>query len=266
MTNATSHGSRPTVRPGLRRAAIVLSCVLLPLAGHALWDHIEVRRLVKEVEQIRAKGEPVTEREAGDNYAGTTSEHRRASRQYLAAAMLVLHVRNRPEFVELREWLYGQVPLESSLADISSRLKAVVDDAREALILADEANALEFRGFEPGTEYSYRMSGLTSLTHVISARTVSLVLASQPDRAVESALASLKARRAAHGRWLSLMNPADHQIPIVLSLSSPGPGALQRLQAALEAADASHDPAREIERERARLIEMIWRQYYGPDP
>jgi len=181
--------------------------------------------------------------------------------------MLVLHVRVRPESTELREWVQGQVPLKSSLGQITPRLKAIVDEAQETLILADKANAMEFRGFEPGTEYSYRSSGLTSLTHVLSARTIYRCLSNDGDGAVDSALASLNVRRVERDtRWLSLMNPSDHQVPILLSLCSPGPEPLRRLQAALEKAEAEFDPAKEAMEERVRAIEMVWRRYYGSAP
>jgi hypothetical protein len=81
--------------------------VLVPVAAHALWDHVEIRRLVGEIEAIRAAGEPVTEHEAGRAYSGTTEEHRTASRQYLAAAMLALGGLRNPEMEQLREWVHG---------------------------------------------------------------------------------------------------------------------------------------------------------------
>ena len=52
------------VRPSLRWFAIVAFTILIPIAAHGLWDYIEVRRLVREIEAIRAKGEPVRERDA----------------------------------------------------------------------------------------------------------------------------------------------------------------------------------------------------------
>src|SRR5687768_7705163 len=122
------HTPKPStrVRPWLRRAAIAACIVLLPFAVHAAWEHVEMRRLVSEVEAIRAKGEPVTARDAGWDYFGTTEEHKRASRQYLAAAMLALDLGRPPAVFEPREWIEGRTPLKRSVADISSDLQALL--------------------------------------------------------------------------------------------------------------------------------------------
>lgn len=78
------------IRPALRRIAIVAFAILLPIAAHSLWDYIEVRRLVQEIEHIRALGEPVTERDAAGGDARTPTVERGASDYYLAGAMLAL--------------------------------------------------------------------------------------------------------------------------------------------------------------------------------
>ena len=44
------------VRPALRRIAIVAFAIPIPIAAHSLWDYIEVRRLVREIQAIRAQG------------------------------------------------------------------------------------------------------------------------------------------------------------------------------------------------------------------
>jgi hypothetical protein len=63
--------------------------VLTPIAIHALWDYIEVRRLISEIGAIRGRGEPVTERDLGPT-SPQSDEQKRASRFYLAAAALAL--------------------------------------------------------------------------------------------------------------------------------------------------------------------------------
>ena len=257
----------PRVRPRVRRVAIVSFALLLPLAAHALWDYVEIRRLVREVEAILARGEPVTERDVGAAWSGTTDEHKRSSRSYLAAAMLA-HDGSRPELQTLREWLYGGVPLPTSIDEIARTLKAVVAADADALRLADAGNAMEFRGFEPGTEYNYRTAGLSAAAAALSARTIQLALAGEGDQAAGAALSSLVFRRVQrHARWFHLMlNPGGHEIPMLLSLSSPSPPALVRLQAALEQQEAERDEARDLAAQRAWALELMWRQYYGKDP
>ena len=265
MTHASSE--RPRVRRGFRRFAILAFILMVPFAVHAAWDFIEVRRLVREVEAIKAKGEPLTEREAGHYYAGTTPEHERASREYLAAAMLAMHHRYQPEMGNLHEWVIAGVPLEQPVDDVRNRLKATVEDAQDALRLADIANSREFKGFTPGTEYSYRTQGLASLSRLLSSRTIHLALSGEGDAAVDAALQSLRFRRVrGQVRWLSLMISGAAELPLLLSTSSPSSDSLGRLQTAIAAAEAQHDIARDIAAQRAWAVEMIWERYYGSDP
>jgi hypothetical protein len=253
------------MRRGFRVAAIVFGLILLPLAAHALWDFLEVRRLVREIEAIRAKGEPVTQQEAGRTYFGGTPEHRRASQYYLAAAALTLQADQLPgEITEVHEWLSGATALTTSRDEIAQQLKSALDNEKDALALMDTANALEFRGFFPGTEYNYRAAGLWRLSRLVSARTIYYSLTQQPDEATKSALASLTLRR-------TLRNPIGFfrptaEVPAILSLSTPERQSLEGLQRALEAAEAAHQPEQDIAAQRAWAIEMWWHRYYGIDP
>jgi hypothetical protein len=257
----------PRVRPWLRRAAIAACILLLPFAVHSGWEYVEMRRLVREVEAIRAKGEPVTARDAGWGYFGTSEEHRQASRQYLAAAVLVLDLGRPPALVESHEWIHGGVPLKRSVGEIASDLQALTEAHADTLKLIDGANGLDFKGFHPGSDYSYRRSSLASASTVLSARTLGLAFAGRGDEAVQAALASLKFRRVEQdSRWYSLMNPTDHETPAVLSLSAPSDGALQMLQRALEAEEARVDPVRDMLGRRATMLEAVWREVYGPEP
>ena len=78
------------VRSSLRWFAIVAFTILIPIAAHGLWDYIEVRRLVREIEAIRAKGEPVRERDAVGGTGRVPSEEPHAGSYYLAGGMLAL--------------------------------------------------------------------------------------------------------------------------------------------------------------------------------
>ena len=258
------NAARPRVRPAIRWLAMVMFAVLLPVAAHALWDHVELRRLVREVQAIRDRGEPVTEEDAGLGYRGSTDEHRLASQYYLAAAVLAPGPVDAPALRQVREWVHGGLPLQQPLEASAAAYARLHEASRDALRFADRAAALEFRGLTPGTEFSYRASSLAQMLRQLAARTIYLSLAGDQDQAVESAFSAIRARRVlGHVRWFVV---GDHEVPIILSLSTPSATALQRLQAALDAEEAGHDPARGLIEERARAVEMIWRRYYGPDP
>jgi hypothetical protein len=258
----TQDGEKPLkrVRPGLRRAAIAACIILLPLAARALWEHLEMRRLLREMDAILAKGEPVTE----PGFTGATDEHKRAGRQYVAAAVLASEVSigDRAAATELLEWIDAGVPRKHGDEELSQQLARVVQSQAEALRLTDSANALEFRGFNPGHEFSYRTSSLMSLAQVVSSRTLQLALDHRGDDAARSAVASLRLRRAADDGLMAVVLP-DHQTALVLSLSSPSDGALQHLQAALDVQEQMVDPAKALVNQRARMLGWIWEQMYG---
>jgi hypothetical protein len=255
--------SASRVRPTLRRVAIWAFFVLLPLAAHSLWDYIEIRRLVREIEAIRAKGEPVSEREAvGGNQPLATEKHGAAS-YYLAGAMLALGTSPSRAITPIREWLLAPTPNREALQQLARPVHELVRKSSDALLLADKAAELPFDGFPAGTEYSYRTAGVSDLSELITARTLSLSQSGDGDAAVNSVISGLQIRRALrHARWMAI---SGHQVPVVLSLTRPSPQALARLQTALEAED---EPERQLEdflRERARYVELIWRRYYGTD-
>jgi hypothetical protein len=264
MTNGATD-SRRRVRRAFRWAAIVFGIVLMPFAAHALWDFVEIRRLVREVEAIRTKGEPLTQQDAARTYYGATGEHRRASQYYVAAAALALQSDKWPPEVALvHEWLAAATPATKSLTEVAQDLKTALDDERDVLSLVDTANALEFREFYPGTEYSYRTAGLWRLSRLVSARTLYFSLIEQPERAVESALGSIKLRRTLRNRGGFFREGAE--IPAILSFSRPNRATLERLQSALETAEREHRPEEDIAAQRAWAIETWWRRYYGVDP
>jgi hypothetical protein len=250
------------VRPGVRRAAIAACIVLLPFAAHALWEYVEMRRLLREMDAILAKGEPVSAPE----FAGATEEHKRAGRQYVAAAVLASEVSpgNRAAAIELSEWLDAGVTRRHSDEELSRELARVVESQSEALRLVDSANALEFRGFNPGHEFSYRTSSLMSLAQVMSFRTLRLALDRSGDEAARSAVASLRLRRVAGDDLMIAIRP-DHQTAIVLSLSTPSDTALRDLQKTLEGKEQEFDAAAILVHYRARMLETVWQQMYG-DP
>lgn len=252
------------VRPKLRRFAIAAFVVLLPLAAYSLWDYVEIRRLVREIEAIRAKGEPVSEREAvGGNQPLAAEEHGAAS-YYLAGAMLALGTSPSRAITPIREWLVQPMPNRDTLQQLAEPLHELVRNSSDALLLADKAAELPFDGFPAGTEYSYRTASVSALAELIAARTLSLSQSGDGDAAVDSVISGLQIRRALRdARWIAV---SGHQAPAVLSLTRPSPQALVRLQTALEAEDKPERQLEDFLRDRARYVQLIWRRYYGTDP
>lgn len=255
-------GSR--VRPRLRRVAIGAFAVLLPLAAHSLWDYIEIRRLVREIEAIRAKGEPVSEREAIGGNQPVPSAEPGAGSYYLAGAMLALGTSPSRAITPIRESLAAPTPNPEALQQLAGPVRELVQRSSDALLLADKAAELPFDGFPAGTEYSYRTAAVSALSQLITARTLSLSQSGDAGAAVDSVISGLQIRRALRdARWMAING---HQVSAVLSLTRPSPQALLRLQTALEAEDKPDRQLEDFLRQRARYVELIWRRYYGTDP
>jgi hypothetical protein len=252
------------VRPAIRNLAIICAVILTPVVIHQLWDYFELRRLVAEVEAIRAKGEPVTELEAGLGRWPEHGEPQRAGRMYMAAAVLAANESYEayPLVSGIREWLSGAIPAPPAGAD--ERLRAVIAGSSAALTLADQAGALTFQGFPAGTAYNYRTADLYSLSRLMAARTIGLGLMGQGDAAIESAISGLRLRHALRDlRWSPGFGDG-REVSAILSLSQPTPNALQQMQAAL--LDEPDHIVADVLFERARTIEEMWRRYYGGPP
>jgi hypothetical protein len=261
--------SSSRVRPAIRRGAIAALIVLLPIAAHSIWDYVEIRRLVREIEAIQAKGEPVrlrglvdVDEPRGESLGPFAGSH------YLAAAILA-SPDNAPAVNDslnaVRSWLdqTGGRPVDWRAAVM--RAQDVVNRHAAALALADRAASLEFRGLPIDTEYSYRTADLSDVSQLIAARTIGLALAGEGDRAVDSALSAIQMRRALRGRSLAFLR-GNHETAAILSLSTPSPEALRRLDAALEGEDRPGDAVQWFLQQRALYVDTFWSRYYGTDP
>ena len=247
-------------RPRTRTILIAILLLLIPIGLHQLWDYIELRRLVAEIEAVIVKGEPVSELQAFPN---RSPEHRDAGDFYIAAGMITNYASRNP-VTPVLEWLSGAEP-EPTRAQAQA-LHEYVDRSKEALSLADRAQAMSYSTLPPGTEYNYRTSHVLSLAAVMGARTLALSWDGQGDAAVESVQSTLGLRRIIrHLRWPFLYS-IRNDTAAVLSLSKPSPEALARLQRALEVEDARDDVFDGLLADRARAIEGVWRRYYGPSP
>src|SRR5688572_16331732 len=173
----------------MRRLAIVSVVVLTPFAVHAIWDHVELRRLAREIQAIKARGEPVTLRQAGRGYRALTPDQAAGSRYYLAAAALgdEFDVADRDAVRPIHEWLAGATETAPDVAAISRDLESTIQALAEPLRLVDVANGHEFNGFGAGSDYNYRAAQMAKLSSIIALRTISLSLADRGDDAARSA-------------------------------------------------------------------------------
>jgi len=261
--------SSSRVRPAIRWGAIVALIILLPVAAHSIWDYVEIQRLVREIEAIQAKGEPVRPSDVidqqeprGDGFGPFAGSH------YLAAAVLASpdHARAVSDSLNaVRSWLDETGAGPGNWRAAVERAQEVVGRHSAALALADRAASLEFRGLPIDTEYSYRAADLSDVSQLIAARTIGLALAGDGDRAVDSALSAIQMRRALRGGSLAFAR-GSHETAVILSLSAPSPEALRRLDAALEQEDRPAEAVKWFLQQRALYVDTFWRRYYGTDP
>jgi hypothetical protein len=259
-----AHVRKVRVRPSIRRAAIATCLLLAPLLAHRVWDYIEVRRLLGEIEAIQQRHEPLTTPESTTALPPNGSDRHRAGLALLAAGTLALGSVQQPALSAMHEWLAGATVVANPQVSFGEPLAAVVDRSGDALALADKARTLGFDGLPAGLNYSYRTAGLMGLERLLSARTLSLALADHGDDAVESLLTTLMVRRALVD-W-AIAGAGHNAVPGVVSLSHPSDAALLRLQQTLAADDERSSATAWLLAARARLIEDVWRQLYGPGP
>lgn len=270
---------RARVRPWIKRVAIVALPVLLVMLGVAAWDYVEIRRLNREVEAIRAKGEPVTALSLidADYAAAENSEYKYSAAGLLSLAPSAQGFQQRPpdrergsamaayaQFTPIRQWLGGATP-RPPLDGIGETTQSLMTEWEEALSLVDKGAALPYHGINPGSEYNYRVAGLMNLLRLLSARTIGLSTAGDGDAAVESAISSIRLRRAIRPsqRWLPV---AAHEVPAILSLSKPSDQALERLQGVLQQEEDPDAATRDFIEMRARIIDEAWRRWFRAAP
>ena len=256
------------LRPGFRRAAIVAVIVLAPVAVHALWDYIEVRRLIREVATIRDRGEPVTGGDLGQTLPAT-EEQKHASRLYLAAAALALDAygQDRKLITDLQAaGLRSEIPA-SSRDLLVGRVQAAVEPYTEAFPLLDRADTLDFTALGAGTDHSYRAASFWNLTRLNSARAALQCLSGKSDEAAAIVATTIRLKRVvrASRTWLGFGRTTrdDWIVPFLLSHCPPSPAALALLDRTL----AQFEPgtlAEDLMSERVAFIGYIW-PYYGVD-
>ena len=183
---------RVTVRP--KFFAWLAFVLTVPVLVHAAWVYTEARGLRARLEAIHAKGEP-TSIEQVRPVRQLTASGVEAARLYRAAAALASNW-NGTAYVPLappnnvmnpaaQDWSATQRAEANRLVSANS---AVLD-------LLDRATALEFLGFPPGTDYSYRFAELWQLEQLASLRTRVLAV-DQRDSAVRALHVQMLLRQA----------------------------------------------------------------------
>ena len=253
------------MRSSLRWLAIVAFAILIPIAAHSLWDYVEVRRLVREIEAIRAKGEPVRERDAVGGTERVPSEEPSAGSYYLAGGMLALRSSSVRVTTPIREWLAEPNPDREALAKLAPPLQALVRDSRDALMLADRAGQLPFDGFAAGT-------GL-QLPH--GQRELSLGVDHGAHAQLERRGRWRRGRRFPD-RWSADPARASGNRVDVRERAAGGgraePVAAHRRRAGAAARPpwrrrmAEEQGLEDFLRQRARALDATWLRYYGSNP
>lgn len=163
---------RPSDRFAVRPKFLAwLTLVLaLPVVAHAAWDYTEARRLRARVDAIAAKGEP-TSIDQLRPVRQLTDDGKEAARLYRAAAALASDW-NRNSYVALAppKNILNSAPQDWSPAQREEANRLVTSNS-DVLNLVDRATAIEFSGFPPGTDYSYRFAEVWQLEQLASLRT-----------------------------------------------------------------------------------------------
>ena len=254
-------GATRTVRPAIRKIGIAAVIILFPVAAHSLWTYVEVRTLAREIEVIRSAGEPVSEFAAGYRPTKLNPEQQTAGRYFIAAALLASPGSSpRQTAVDaLYEYAQGHTAAALNLNALRDQL-SIAEREADALNLADKATSLQFAGFPPGTEYSYRTSELHALTRLLAARTLAKCLAHEGDAAARAAVAAIRAREVD-----DFFRRAEYQVPFLLSFCSPSTASLLALQKELQAQDQPNEVTDAVIRDRAAFIDRVIQHAYVGD-
>jgi len=259
--------SRP--RPSrLRRRAIVLFVLLLPIAAWNAWDYIEARRLSRAVNEIRRRGEPVTTLRPHTRVEDAPNN---AARFYDAAGALL----DRSPLYEGKDSIlqglrYGR----QERSEVIPRIAAWLEKNAEAERLLERATDAEFLGFAPGTEYNYRSDRMFGLARMAGLRRMERVAAGDGTRAARALVMQLRLARTesltSFGGDLFWWDVEQSLAELgVLLNTQPTDEALAQLAKGL----AEHDRDTQIEQAalqaRAYLIDSFWSQssdWYARSP
>ncbi len=170
------------VRPALRRAAILLLVLLLPIAAWTVWDYIEARRMARTVDEIRGRGEPVSAAFVWRRPDGLAD----ASRYYDAGAALVDVTGLEGDDALLRRLDF---PGGSETEALMPQLRTWLESNRDAESMLAKATRIE--RYRPVTDSYLRVNGLIQLAQLADVRTLERIAARDADGAVDAAVQQL---------------------------------------------------------------------------
>lgn len=244
-----------------RIASMVAFLILLPIAAWSAWDYVEARRWKWTVEEIQARGEPLTTRP----FVSPARAELNAARYYAAASSLVFSY-------DIAPW----PGLADSLAAGGLEADTALEAAREWLARHADAEALLAKATELeflGNEHPLRnnFEPLSRLYLLADTRRLERLGAGDAHGAVLAMQRSLKAvRMAGRATELSafaLARPAMaiREIPALLALN-PADEDLRLLLEAMAEVDRDELVAEACYTVRASVLGEVWdpqRQWYS---
>lgn len=258
MTSERTRGTS-RVRLRFRRFAIRVLVVLLPIAAWTMWDYVEARRLARLVDEIRAKGEPVSIVRMYNALPGAEQ----AVRYYDAAAALV-DGRGLYDATGLFRRL--DYPRGEDVATLMQDIRAWLEKNREAEELLGRVPAVEFGAYPPGTvDYSRQLDRLLRLASLADLRALDRVHAKDPDAATRAVLQQLQIARLLGAQTTDLgvltagqaIGRAVSVIPQILELG-PSSELLTSLHDAIALEDRDGLIEQSILGERAFVLGRYW--------
>jgi hypothetical protein len=231
------NADRFAVRP--KFLAWLALAIALPVLAHAAWDYVEARRLRARVDAISAKGEPTLIAQIRP-VRQLTDTGKEAARLYRAAAALASDW-NRNSYVALAppRNILNSAPQDWSPAE-HEEANRLVSANSHVLDLVDRATAIEFSGFPPGTDYSYRFAEVWQLEQLASLRT-RLYAVDRLDKALTSLHVQLLLLHAIDGEYPNMlswfMDMISRDLALVVGRVRPTDASLAALETVLRALD-----------------------------
>jgi len=230
--------------------------LVLPVLAHAAWDYTEARRLRARVDGIAAKGEP-TSIDQVRPVRQLTDTGKEAARLYRAAAALASDW-NRNSYVALAppRNILNSAPQDWSPIQREEAHRLVSANS-DVLDLVDRATAIEFSGFHPGTDYSYRFSEVWQLEQLASLRT-RLLAVDRLDTAVKSLHVQLLLLHAVDREYPNMlswfMEMISRDLALVVGRVRPTDASLAALETVLEELDRDDRVKRTLLAYRAETL------------
>jgi hypothetical protein len=234
-----------------------LTCaIVLPVLAHAAWGYAEARGLRARIDAMRAKGEPTAIDEVRRSPTLTDSGVE-AARLYRAAAALASNW-NRNAYVALDPPgnLMNVAPKNWSPVQ-RERASRLVSANSDVLDLLDRATKIEFLGFPPGTDYSYRFAEVWQVEQLASLRTRVLALDRRDDavRALHVQLLFLQAMDREYPNGLSwFIEIISQDFALLMGHVRPTDEALAAFEAVLAPMDRDNRVKRMLLAQRAEWL------------